>query len=347
MRKRITNLLLAVCFVSALSAIAEARIALLLQQPFGRYGRMNPTGHVAVYLSDICADSPTRLRFCNEGENGVVISRYRQISGYDWLAIPVIPYLYAINSEDRVPMTVDRDFVKAVREEYRRDHLQDIAPYESKQRNDWIELVGAAYERKIYAFEVDTTREQDARVIEKLNGSKNVNEFRGFTNNCADFVKMIFDLYYPGAIRRSLIADAGPTTPKQISKSLVKYAKKHPELNFRVAAIPQVPGLPKSRPVRGVLESLVKSTQYVVPIGIVQPWAVGVLGAGYLVGGRFNPEKLVSTEYRYPGEAVLQARGSDKEKLQSKPPQESSSARRRCSPQSSYRDCESLPSTAQ
>jgi hypothetical protein len=31
------------------------------------------------------------------GENGVVLSQYRGVDGYDWLTMPLIPYLYAVD----------------------------------------------------------------------------------------------------------------------------------------------------------------------------------------------------------------------------------------------------------
>ena len=86
------------------SAIAaHASVTLLLEEPYGHFGGMNPTGHAAIYLSHVCAATPVSLRPCREGEQGVVISRYHRISGFDWIAIPLLPYLYAV---DRPEQTV-------------------------------------------------------------------------------------------------------------------------------------------------------------------------------------------------------------------------------------------------
>ncbi len=52
-------------------------------------------------------------------------------------------------------------------------------------------------------------------------------------------------------------------TPKQVARSLVSYGKKNPELNMTAFVIEQVPGnIPRSHPVDGVAESLVKSKKY-------------------------------------------------------------------------------------
>ena len=37
---------------------ASADAALLLEEPYGKFGALNPTGHAAVYLPRICADTP-------------------------------------------------------------------------------------------------------------------------------------------------------------------------------------------------------------------------------------------------------------------------------------------------
>src|SRR3974377_2118234 len=92
---------------AALVAQAHADAAFLLEEPYGTYGHMNPTGHAAVYLNRVCAVSPTLLRRCEPGEAGVVISRYHRIAGYDWIAIPLIPYLYAVDSVQDVPQSAD------------------------------------------------------------------------------------------------------------------------------------------------------------------------------------------------------------------------------------------------
>src|ERR1700679_114723 len=93
----------------AVESVAHASAALFMEEPFGAFGAMNPTGHAAVYLNHVCADSPTVLRPCHDGEYGVVISRYHKIDGYDCIAIPLVPYLYAVDSPSDIPATVDKE----------------------------------------------------------------------------------------------------------------------------------------------------------------------------------------------------------------------------------------------
>src|SRR5580700_3940216 len=79
-----------------LSAHCHAQAALLMEEPYGFFGTVNPTGHTAIYFARICAETPTRLRRCEPGEMGAVISRYSDVNDYDWVAIPLIPYLYSV-----------------------------------------------------------------------------------------------------------------------------------------------------------------------------------------------------------------------------------------------------------
>src|ERR1700729_3761025 len=64
------------CALMGHAVAAHASVALLMEEPYGEFGAFNPTGHAAVYLNHVCADTPTQLRMCRPGELGVVISRY-------------------------------------------------------------------------------------------------------------------------------------------------------------------------------------------------------------------------------------------------------------------------------
>ena len=293
-------LLLLLFFFSAVPLRAD--LALLLYQPHSLFGFFNPTGHAAVYLSRVCAESPTLLRRCNDGEPGVVISRYNRIAEYDWLAIPLIPFMYAVDHPEQVPAFVDRTDVMELRDAWRRSHLRDIVPDVPGNSNggaiprgDWTQLVGAAYDRKIYGFIIETEEAHDDALIEILNESANKRRFNLLFNNCADFAKGIINFYYPRTIRRNFIADIGITTPKHISKSLVRFSQRNPDLRFSSFKIPQVDGnLGRSTVVRGVTESLVLSKKYVVPLVIFAPWVAAGSATAFVTRGRFNPERHVS-----------------------------------------------------
>jgi hypothetical protein len=292
--------LVGLLFLSA--GLVRASVTLLLEEPFGTFGGMNPTGHAAVYLSHVCAASPLTLRRCHQGEQGVVISRYHRVFGFDWIAIPILPYLYAVDELAHVPPTVNPEDVAALRNAYRRANLGDVAPDAEDGRapeGDWIQLVGAAYNRTIYAFGIETSPQKDDALIEAFNSRPNQRRFNLLFQNCADFVRQAFDFYYPGALRRSFIADVGIMTPKQAAKSLVSYSKRHRDLQFSSFVIPQIPGtVPRSTPVRGVLEALVKSKRYAVPlvsVAALHPYFSGSLAFAWLQGSHFDPRRIAES----------------------------------------------------
>lgn len=276
--------------LAAVSA-AHAAVAVLVEQPYGRFGLFNPTGHAAIYLDHVCAETPLELRPCRPGELGVVISRYDGIGTYDWVAIPLLPYLYAVDSADAVPAFVSRETEERLRDTYRREALESVAPDgpdASVPEGNWYELVGAAFDRTIYGFEVDTTPEQDARLIAELNDRKNAERYNGAFVNCADFARTTINRFYPRAVRRNFIADLGLTTPKSVARSLAHYAAKHPDTHLRTFVIPQLPGeMPRSRSTEGVAESLVKKG-YAMPIVALSPPVVAGVLAAYVGQGRFS-----------------------------------------------------------
>ena len=290
-------------FIALLSTpLSWANATLFVQEPYGVFGAINPTGHTSVYLSRVCADTPVFLRRCDPGESGVVISRYRKIAGYDWIAIPLVPYLYAVEDLASIPEWVNSEEVASLRDQYRRKHLRQIVPDGPDgrtPRGPWVELVGAAYNRRIYGFEIETTEPQDDYLISALNSWKNKSDFNLFFNNCADFSGRILSLYYPGTIRRSYIADFGITTPQQVVKRLISYAKHHPGFFISTFVLPQITGARRSsKQVRGVLGGVVQSKKYILPLAASHPWIAGSIFAIYLAWGRFNVAQHAKTVYK-------------------------------------------------
>lgn len=284
--------LMAIALLFFAVARGQAQAALLMEEPYGFFGAVNPTGHTAVYFERVCAETPVKLRRCEPGEMGAVISRYQGMAGYDWIAIPLIPYLYSVEDADAVPEKVDKETVRRLRDKYHEAHLMSLGddlPEGGFLRGGWKELIGVAYERRIYAFRFETTEDQDDAFIARMNDDANNTHFQLLFNNCADFARVVLNEYFPGTFKRSIFPDAGMTTPKQITYKLVRYSKKHPEQNLVVFEIPQIPGYRHlSRANKSISESLV-TTVYAVPLAIVNPYLAGGLFVDYLVRGRFHP----------------------------------------------------------
>ncbi len=269
----------------------RAQSALLLEQPYGLFGLLNPTGHNAIYLQNICAATPVKLRRCHAGELGVVIARYKGIDGYDWIAIPLVPYLYSVEKLSEVPARVNRESVQRMRERYRETHLlmlgKDLAPG-NIMRDGWSELLGVAYERAIYAFRFETTPEQDDALIAEMNAGPNRSHFNLLFNNCADFARKVLNTYFPHAFRRSIFPDAGITTPKQVAHKLVRYARKHPQLHLAVFEIAQVPGYRRHSGSNKSIDQSFVTTPYVIPIMLLNPYVAAGLAVDYLARGSYR-----------------------------------------------------------
>jgi hypothetical protein len=268
---------------------ARAQGALLLEDANGIAEVMGPTGHDALYFARICAAGPTKLRRCEPGEPGVVIARYHGIAGYDWLAMPLIPYLYSVEDASQVPSHVNREIVQSLRLQYHDAHLQILgdAPEGSETRRGWNQLLGAAYERRIWAFRFDTTEAQDDAFIAKMNADSNQSHFNILFRNCANFSSTVLNLYFPHSFMRHVAPDGGIVTPRQVAYELVRYAKKHPEIQLTVTEIPLVPGIHRtSRVGKSAAESFLV-TGYVIPIAFFSPIAGGVIVADALAWGRY------------------------------------------------------------
>ena len=291
LKSRYAFSLLVIALLATICPICRAQAALLMEEPYGFFGAVNPTGHTAVYFERVCAETPIKLRRCHPGELGAVISRYQGLSGYDWIAIPLIPYLYSVEKSADVPTHVDRKTVDRLRNHYHESHLLSLG--ENLQRGNlvhggWTELVGVAYERRIYAFRFATSEEQDNALIVRMNDLENRSHFQLIFNNCADFARVILNSYFPRTFRRSFFPDAGMTTPKQIAYKLVRYGRKHADADVKVFEIPQIPGYRRmSRSNKSIAESLV-TTGYAIPLVAVNPYLAGGLFVDYLVRGRYH-----------------------------------------------------------
>ncbi len=187
--------------------------------------------------------------------------------------------------------------VNFLRDQYRRKYLEGVAPDRDNGETpggNWYELVGTAYDRTTYGFEIETSPEQDAAFIDAYNSAPNRSHFSLVFHNCADFAKDVINFYYPKSLHRSVIADVGITTPKQMAKTLIKFSGRHSRLQFSRYVIPQVPGsAARSTPVHGVVESFLKSKKYIVPSAVASPIFAGCVAAVYVGtgAGRFDPAR--------------------------------------------------------
>jgi hypothetical protein len=296
---------LAVVLVGLLGARAHADVGVILNESLDTsVARITGSGHTAVYLSNVCPASPIKLRLCHPGESGAVISNYINLGEdqpFEWNVVSFNIYLYGVeNSEDR-PVIGSAKIKEVLEERYRENYLTTYCSTEScrtSNKAEWREMVGASLSRSMYIFVVRTTVDEDRRLIEEFNALPNRNHFNGMTRNCADFTKRVVNSYFPHATRADYINDFGMTSPKAIARSFTRYALRHPDSEFRVLHIAQVPGtIKRSTECRTGTEQLYRSKKLLLPMLIFAYHELPVVTASYLLTGRFNPQR---TADRYP-----------------------------------------------
>jgi hypothetical protein len=283
---------------------AHASVGVVLNESLNEsMDRITGTGHTAVYFSNICADSPVKLRLCRPGELGSVLSTYINIGedhAYGWNIVPLSIYLYGVEDPENRPIFASVQVKHLLEERYREKYLSDYcesSACQSSGKAEWREMVAATMIRSVYIFAVDTTVEQDEAFLAEFNASPNKNNFNGVTRNCADFTRNIINFYFPHAVHRDYLNDFGMESPKAVARTFTRYAQHHSDANFRVMHFGQIPGtIPRSRVVRSGTEQLYRS-KLLVPMALFAYHALPVVAASYLLTGRFNPGQ---TFEKYP-----------------------------------------------
>jgi soluble cytochrome b562 len=289
---------LAVFLACFASSQAYGDVGVLLNESLDTsVARITGSGHSAVYFSNICPESPVKLRLCRPGELGSVVSNYTTLGEdqpYEWNAVPFSVYLYGVEDPQNRPVFGSRKIKRALEERYREKYLTGFCASHSCQTSndaEWREMVGATLSRSIYIFIVDTSVEQDLEIIREFNSQPNVNHFNGVTRNCANFTLRVVNTYFPHSASADYINDFGIASPKAIARTFTHYAEKHPEAHFRVLHIAQVPGtIKRSSEARAGTEQLYRSKKLLVPMLIFADHELPFVAASYLLTGRFNPE---------------------------------------------------------
>lgn len=288
--------------LAGLTVPARASLSVFVGEPFGSWGTVMPLGHTAIYLDNLCADGPFHVHLCRAGENrGVVLARYHAIGPYDWMASPVLDFLFATENATEIPAYATPETVWSLRQRFRQQFLRPVVPDGTEGHEvgdgraagagaveEWWESAGMAYNRRVWAYQVETTPEQDERMVQYLNDLPNRHLYHLKKTNCADFAAQLVNVIFPHAIHNDRIADFGLMTPKQVARSLVDYAATRPELALHVWEIPQLPGsMVRSKPIRGGAESGLKTKRYLFPLLVLQPEVPAYLAVIYVWHGRW------------------------------------------------------------
>lgn len=295
---------------AGLVSAARADAVLLMEDPVRSLeGKFTSVGHSAVWFDRLCSDDHVTIRACRPGEQGAVVSRYPGLtSRQDWLAIPVAEYLFSVDREQDVPASVSKEEFAQMQAAFKAKASTTFA--EDPGQKGWVQLSGEAYRRRIVMVRVKTTPEQDAQMMAWLNARRNVSGFNLFYPNCADFTGDLLGELFPRAFHRSYFFDAGIMTPRQNLESLHDYLKRHPQMEWSVSVLPQVPGeLPRSGHLRGITEAYLKSWWFMLPLDVLDPFELGTVTASGLLDHRYRGKGgVVVRPGIFFGEQIVAAR---------------------------------------
>jgi hypothetical protein len=212
------------------SAAAHADVGLIMNESTGKgVSQLTSAGHSAIYLSDICPDSPVKLRLCRPGEQGSILSNYTnfgEVSSYEWNIVPVSVFLYGLEDSADAPLYGNEDSLKLLQDRYRETQLSSLCPAKTcgnlAVSAHWRDMVGGTFVRQIYLFRAKTMTAEGARLVEQFNALPNENHYNGFTRNCADFARSVINRYFSDAAKLDHLNGFGMTSPKAISKSFTR-----------------------------------------------------------------------------------------------------------------------------
>jgi len=291
-RNAIRNTILALVSTASL---ASADVSLLVQEAAGGSGEFTGSGHVALYFSNICAETPVILRGCRDGEQGAVLSAYPTWGvsvPYKWLALPLNVFLYGVEGENNIPLYANGEIRRMLREEYRRRAMRGIIPDMpdgSLPEGRWTEIIGSTINRDVYGLTVSTTPEQDVRFLESFNRIPNTYHFNTMSDNCADFARETINLIFPHATHRDVLNDFGMTTPKALARTFTRYASARPKLLFRVVKYSQIDGpVRRSFNIRNFSEKGLVSKKYFLTMATTNPPLYGVFAVTYFMTGWYR-----------------------------------------------------------
>lgn len=178
----------------------------------------------ALYLSQVCTDegSAVKLRTCDEGEGGVVIQRRNAISaeGYDWFAVPVEYYFYAVERANEIPLFVNPKIHAVLAERLPMDFLPGY--------------FGQSFWQTSFLFTFKGTYEDEVAIVQASRTNPDRNKFAALCINCSDLMVSVVRLLYP---------ESGIPTPKALAKGAVQLAQMYnPDGVVFLEEVPQLPG---------------------------------------------------------------------------------------------------------
>lgn len=299
MSRKTTTQCLAIVLSLLFVPYVRADVSFLFHEALGMSGESTAAGHAAVYLSSVCSDDGLQLRVCRPGENGIVVATYPQWganSNYEWLALPLLSYLYGVEQEQEVPLYTNGEMRTLLREKYRREHWSHLVPTGTEGKpppGRWQQMIGVNFNRDIYALTVKTSVAEDLQFIQTFNQRPNVSRFNTLYRNCSDFTAHILNAYFPHAVHRDVLNDFTMTTPKAIARTFTRFAQRHPERLFYVTKFAQLAGpIKRSFDARNFSEQAFKSKKYFIAEAIFKQPLIPIFMGMYYLTGRYDVNQV-------------------------------------------------------
>ncbi len=114
------------------NAPLRAGVGIVVYESKGADARRTSTGHMALIVTDLCAEGVENLRPCAADEpKGAVVTRYANVaSGYDnsIFIVPMMDHFYATRNVDAIPVLSSGTTTEAMQMEYWREYLKPYLP---------------------------------------------------------------------------------------------------------------------------------------------------------------------------------------------------------------------------
>jgi hypothetical protein len=266
-------------------------------------------GHSSVYLSGVCAETPTKLRLCEPGEQGTILTTFPNFGEqypYEWNAVPLSLYLQGSTDAETMPLYASPALKHAQESAAANRELKQVCAGSCTEGPHayWRDLVNATASRDVYIFAVRTTREQDEDFVRRVNALPNRNRYHMATHNCANFARDMVNRYFPHAVHRDLLNDLGMMGPKSAARSFTHYAARHRELGLYVLHFAQQPGIARRcGTARAGTETAFHEPKYLLPAALIGDHEVaGSFFVAYFLTGRFSLQHTYERFAATPGD---------------------------------------------
>lgn len=284
--------------------VASADIGVIINENFMQGTRFITGGHLSLYISNACADTPFSIRMCEPGESprGIVVNRYEKISDQkqDWIAVPLIPFLYGVEDVDQAPLLTSGRVQKMLSKRFYKKHLETIIPPDNSgliPSGSFNYIPGQTFKRDVISLSMESSIEEESKLVDAINARTNITYYNLFKANCSDFVSEILTaIFEPKGGLPKLKYDQLIKTPKGVASRFWQNAKASPGRALFVSRFGQIPSDDYLRSKRADTFADILFNKVPLVIGLWSPVAL-VAGKIYLNQIDMRPEEELERHF--------------------------------------------------